>query len=279
MGYGNNRRLRDGDSNLSQDQLVSVEGRLRIGAPVVYEIIRQEGEEELERPVASLWWSGVVAGLSIGFSVVAAALLNAYLPKAAWVPLLDSLGYSVGFLIVIIGRKQLFTENTLTAFLPVLARGRWVNFFGMLRLWAVVLLANLTGTCLFGAGLATGLFLPPEVNPSILQMGHHLLHLSQGEIFLRAIVAGWLVATLVWLLPSAEQDRALVIILITYLIALGDFVHVIAGSLEVFYVFMVGETNLYGVLTSFIIPALFGNIIGGSALFALSAYAQVRKEI
>ena len=97
-----------------------MEERLAIGANVVYETIRREGEEELRRAVSALAWSGLAAGLSMGFSFIAEGLLVAHLPDSPWRPLLSKAGYCIGFLIVILGRQQLFTENTLTVILPLL---------------------------------------------------------------------------------------------------------------------------------------------------------------
>ncbi len=126
-----------------------VEERVAIGAHVVYETIRREGEEELNRPAAALAWSALAAGLSMGFSFIAEGLLMARLPDQPWRPLVSRAGYCIGFLIVILGRQQLFTENTLTVVLPLLVRKDLATLLRMLRLWAVVLGANLVGTFLF----------------------------------------------------------------------------------------------------------------------------------
>lgn len=102
----------------------------QIAAPrtlIVYEAVRKEGEAELSRPTSSLMWSGLAAGLSMGFSMVGDGLLRAGLPDEPWRPLISSFGYSFGFLIVILGRQQLFTENTLTAILPLLHGRSWVG--------------------------------------------------------------------------------------------------------------------------------------------------------
>jgi len=264
---------------LTGDEQRQVRSRLRLRAAVVYETVREEGDEELGRTLPSLWWSGVAAGLSIGFSIVAEGLLAAYLPDAEWRPLLDNLGYSVGFLIVILAREQLFTENTITAVLPFAAESTLANFYRVLRLWAVVLLANLVGTGLFAAGLSTDLLFEPQVHAAFLDMGRHLMEVDGLPMFLKAVLAGWLVATLVWLLPAAEQSRFWVIVLISYLIALGDLPHVIAGSVEMYLLLFHAELGLGNALVGFLLPTLAGNIVGGSALFALISYAQVRREI
>ena len=92
-------------------------------------------------------------------------------------------------------------------------------------------------------------------------------------------MAGWLIAALVWMLPSAEGNEFLVITLMTYLIALGDFTHVIAGSAEVFYLLARGEIEVLPALFGFFLPTLTGNILGGTVLFGLLSYAQVRDEL
>ena len=112
-----------------------VEERLAIGAHVVYETIRREGEEELARTASSLFWSALAAGLSMGFSFIAEGLLMARLPDQPWRPLISRAGYSIGFLIVILGRQQLFTENTLTVVLPLLLKKDLSTLVRMLRLW------------------------------------------------------------------------------------------------------------------------------------------------
>ncbi len=120
-----------------------------MGALVIHEIVRDQGEEELERSFGGLAWSGIAAGLSIGFSFLTQATLQARLPDAAWRPLVSGFGYSVGFLIVILGRQQLFTETTLTAVIPVLTRRDMRTLLLALRVWLVVLSANLAATWVF----------------------------------------------------------------------------------------------------------------------------------
>ncbi len=98
---------------LSEKEQSEVEEGQRPRAPVVYEIVRLEGERELRRPVWSLWWSGVAAAISIGFSALSEAGLSAYLPESQWKHAVASFGYSTGFIIVILGRQQLFTDYLL----------------------------------------------------------------------------------------------------------------------------------------------------------------------
>lgn len=263
----------------TREETRSVVKRRKLRAAVVYEIIRTEGEGELARSVAALWWSALAAGLSIGFSVVAQALLGTYLPEVPGAAIIENIGYSVGFLIVILSRQQLFTENTLTAVLPVMAGREWGWLWVMLRLWGIVLLGNLVGCLLFAGFLAYSGALTPDFADSVREIGAKLMANTPLEMFTKGIVAGWLIAALVWMLPSAEGTEIFVITLITYLIALGGFTHVVAGSAEALYLWLAGHESLSHVAFGFFLPTLAGNLFGGTLLFAVLSYAQVREEI
>ncbi len=264
---------------ISRQEAKEIGHRRRLRAAVVYEIIRVEGEGELARGFPALWWSGVAAGLSIGLSVISQALLAAHLPDAPWKPIVESLGYSVGFIVVIMARQQLFTESTLTAVLPVIARRRLKWLLVMLRLWAIVLLANLVGSLIVATTLAHTPMLPAEVDAGVRAIAEHLMANSTMEMFTKGIAAGWLIAALVWMLPSSENTEFFVIGLLTYLIALGDFTHVIAGSVEAFYLWVQHAATTGEVFLHFLLPTLAGNIVGGTVLFGVVSYAQVREEI
>jgi formate/nitrite transporter FocA (FNT family) len=269
----------EGEDGISRDEKQEIEQHLRLRAAVVYEIIRVEGEGELARSFSALWWSGLAAGLSIGLSVVSQALLATHLPDQPWKPIVEKLGYSVGFIVVIMARQQLFTENTLTAVLPVIARRRMKWLLIMLRLWAIVLVANLVGCLIFAATIAYTAMLPTEVEDNVRQIAEHLLSNSAGDAFVKGIAAGWLIAALVWVLPSSENNEFFVVGLLTYLIALGEFTHVIAGAAEAFYLWIQQAATTADVFLGFILPALGGNVVGGTVLFAVLSYAQEREEI
>lgn len=265
------------ESQKQEAKKISEHRRLR--AAILYEVIRVEGEGELARSFGALWWSGLAAGLAIGFSVLSQALLSANLPDAEWKPIIERMGYSVGFIIVILARQQLFTENTLTAVLPVISAWQWYWLWVMLRLWAIVLAANLVGAFIFAVALVYLGMLPPEVSIEVAEISKHLMANTATEMFVKGIAAGWLIAALVWMLPSAENIEFFLIGLITYLIALGGFTHVIAGSVEAFYLWVLQDATTAEVFLKFLLPTLAGNVVGGTVLFGLLSYAQVRDEI
>ncbi|GAA0734161.1 formate/nitrite transporter family protein [Sphingomonas japonica] len=260
-----------------EDEAV-VEDRRAATALVVHEVVRRQGIEELERPAASLIWSGIAAGIVIGLSLVGKATAATALPDGSWTPLLQAAGYSIGFLVIILGRLQLFTESTLSAVLPLATQFTRRNLLRTLRLWSLVLAANLVGTFAFAAFVAAGGF-GPEKTLALIDVSRVLLDHFGKAAFLGAIPAGLLLATVVWTLPSAEGQKLTLIVVLTGLIDLAGFTHVIAGSAEMWILLMVGEMRAGQALGSFFMPALLGNIVGGSALFALLAHAQVHSEI
>jgi formate/nitrite transporter FocA (FNT family) len=252
-----------------------VEERLAIGANVVYETIRREGEEELHRKASALAWSALAAGLSMGFSFIAEGLLMAHLPDQPWRPLIASLGYCVGFLIVILGRQQLFTENTLTVVLPLLLRKDLSTLLRMLRLWAVVLSANLVGTFLFAMAIGKTAIFDEHTRQCLTEIGAAHLGSGFGTVLVRAIFAGWLIALMVWLLPGAESARVSIIIIVTYLVGISGFNHIIAGSTTMFFLIVTKSISWGTYATQFFIPTLLGNVIGGLSLVAALGHAQV----
>ena len=134
---------------LNKKQLKDARRRSAPSAAIVYEAIRREGEEELNRTTSALVWSGLAAGLSMGFSFLMETLLRLHIAESDWRPLITKFGYCIGFLIVILGRQQLFTENTLTPILHLLNRKDSETFWKVVRLWSTVLGANLAGALVF----------------------------------------------------------------------------------------------------------------------------------
>lgn len=259
----------------AEKQREEAEERSAPAGSVVYDAICGEGEDELERSSSALAWSGLAAGLSMGFSLVGQGLLRAHLPDATWRPLVVNFGYSLGFLIVVLGRQQLFTENTLTVILPLLILRDKGTLRNVARLWVVVLLANLVGALLFAAVLAKTAMFDPDVIDAFTRIGQEALRGDFWTTLLRGIFAGWLIAMMVWLLPFAESARTWVIIIITWVVGLGGFSHVVAGSIDAMFLAFRGGVSWTEVFGSYTIPSLIGNIIGGVSLVAALNHAQV----
>jgi formate/nitrite transporter FocA (FNT family) len=263
---------------LSADERSDVESKLPPRAAVLHETIRVQGEEELGRSAAALAWSALAAGLSMGLSMLARAVLHAHLADTPGRYLIENLGYCFGFLVVILARQQLFTENTMTAVLPLMSKPSWVRFAALLRLWGIVMVGNLAGVAIFAwAILRMDMFAAP-IQEALTGIGTEAMKHPPEQMFTCGIAAGWLIATMVWLLPAAEQAKVWIIIAVTYLIAIGGFTHIVVGSAEVLYLVFSGAVSLGDYLLKFALPVLAGNIVGGSLIFALISHAQIRSE-
>ncbi|MGB3406616.1 MAG: formate/nitrite transporter family protein [Jannaschia sp.] len=272
----------DAEVGISLDDDVersSVAQAAKLAPKLIYEVIRRDGEEELSRPRRSLFWSGAAAGVLISFSVVGEAVFRTYLPDAEWAFLLENLGYSLGFILVILGRMQLFTENTITTVLPLMLDPRPRMFGRVARLWAIVLGANLVGAFAIATLYAYSSAIPDALTPALVSLSEHAVHMPAGQSFFRAIPAGILVAAIVWMMPQAEGSEFWIILTFAWLIAAGDFTHIVAGSVEMAYLAVQGQLGLFEGMFGFFLPVLAGNVVGGTAVFTLMAWGQVRDEV
>ncbi len=245
----------------------------------LHRTVREEGEEELRRPALSLFWSGLAAGVAISVSLVTEAALHAALPDMPWRELVVGLGYPVGFLVVILGRMQLFTESTITAMLPLVTRpSRWA-LTRTLRLWGIVLGANLLGTMIAALALASGAMGSDAIREAAIAISLGITELSAGRTFVNAIPAGFMIAILAWALPNARDQSVLVIVIFTYVLTIAGFSHSIVGSDEAFLLMFAGRAGIWQTIAELIAPAVLGNLVGGAGVFALLAHAQVRGEM
>jgi formate/nitrite transporter FocA (FNT family) len=265
--------------SLSEQQRKEVESQSRPNAALIHETIRAEGESELERKAWSLILSGLAAGLSMGFSLVVQGEFHAKLPAGPVRVFLAPVGYTVGFLIVVLGRQQLFTENTLTPILPLLHNRNLATLRRVIRLWLLVLGANVFGTWLFAAAVAYTSVFEPSLRDAFAEISRATLEGSFAQTFLRAIFAGWLIALMVWLLPASEGSRPLIILIITYVVGLCGFAHIIAGSVECAFLVLIEAVSVRDFVVGFFCPTLLGNVLGGTALVAVLNYGQVVPEI
>jgi formate/nitrite transporter FocA (FNT family) len=123
-----------------------------------------------------------------------------------------------------------------------------------------------------------GLF-RPEIYPSLAELAAKTVAAPFALTLLKAIFAGWLIALMVWLLPSAGSARMLVIFLLTYIVALGKFSHIIAGSVEAAYAVLVGQASIRDYVGAFLVPTLIGNTVGGISLVAFLNHAPLTSEL
>ncbi|MGI9175530.1 MAG: formate/nitrite transporter family protein [Rhodothermales bacterium] len=242
----------------------------------VFQRIIARADEEFSQPRRLLFFSGLAAGLITSLSFLSRAALSAAVgtPEPG---LVSNLLYPVGFIFIVIGHYQLFTETTLTPVTLVITR--LASLPRLLMIWGLVFVANILGAAIAAYFLAHTGTLDPDATKVALAMGTHALEVTWGALFSKGIIAGWLVAGMVWLVHAVRSGvaRLLIIYLLMYMIPSADLYHCIIGSSETFYAFFRGEATLLGVLWDFITPVTLGNTTGGVLLVALLNFAQTRE--
>jgi formate-nitrite transporter family protein len=256
------------------------EAGTRLSAAEIHDNILGPAEDEMKRSAGSLLFSAFASGLTIGFSFLMGGYAQT-LVSERYAHFVMGVAYPLGFLYVVFARSELFTENTLEPVIPLLHHRDLETFNKLVRLWGFLLVGNMIGAAIF----AWVMFHSPLITDALFR--EKLLTIAVqstsdgfGLTFARAIMAGWLIALLTWLLASNQDSVAHVILIwaTTAPIAWFDFRHSIVGSVEAFYRVAAGSVGLVEVTGSFIIPALIGNAIGGVVLVALLNYGQVHNE-
>jgi len=251
----------------------------RLSAAEIHENVRVVAEEEMRRPARDLGWSALAAGLTIGFSSLAAAYLTLWVP-ATYAPAAIAAGYPLGFIFVVQARNQLFTENTLEPVIPFLQRRDRRTFGRLLRLWVIVLIGNLIGAAIFAALAARTPLLDDPMQRALLDVAKFGTDGGFALVIYRAIFGGWLIALMAWLVSStrATGTQVLYIWITTAPIAAFGFRHSIAGAVEAFYLALIGAASWSAMLGGFLVPAIIGNVIGGVVLVAMLNHGQVTSD-
>lgn len=242
----------------------------------------RQAHEELGRPAGALLLSGVSAGLDLGFGPFLMAVIATLTSKElshAVTQMLVSLAYAVGFVFVVIGRSELFTEQTTSAVLPVLS-GR-ANVNQLLRLWGLVLIANLAGAIVI-AGVIS------QVGPKLgvidvdvlREIALRLLQHEWWIMLLSGIAAGWLMGIMAWLVIASREtvSQIIVVTLISFVIGIAGFHHSIAGTIEVLMAVFAGAGPTLADYGQFLLWSVLGNAIGGSVFVALLKFGHVHAS-
>lgn len=262
------RELKPGEQQVAEEHA-------SVPVSVVHEAVRRQGEEELSRSLQALAWSGLAAGLSMAMSLVTEGLLQAYLPDAPWRYIVMKMGYAVGYLLVVGGRQQLFTENTLTPIIPLLARRDMATFRRVMQLWTVVLLANLAGAHAVAWVLSNTPAFDPKVQHAFETVAREAVSVGFGAAIVRGIFSGWLIASMVWILAAVDDGKIAVIMILAYMVGLGNFTHIVAGSVDALFLVWNGTLAWTSYAVGYALPTLLGNILGGVSLVSALNHAQV----
>ena len=248
----------------------------------ILEQLVEEGKGEIERRNRNLLITGFEAGLEVGLGVFMMAVTLTYADNILPKPIVEFFlahMYTIGFIFVILGRSELFTEHTTIAVLPVL--NRKANLAELARLWAVIYIANLAGTAVFAIIAAlTGPGLGIVDPPAFGQLAHRMVDHSWWVIFLSAILAGWMMGLLAWMVTAARDtiSQVAVIWLVTSAIGFSGLHHVISGSVEVLVGLFAHQGITWWDYGYFLLWATLGNSIGGAIFVAALKNSYVMEE-
>lgn len=250
----------------------------RLTAQEIYEHAVQAGRDELERPAGHIAFSGLAGGFVMGLSGLGVALMRSYLGDGELAKLASFALYPAGFVAVIIGRAQLFTENTL---FPVLVVLRSPSRIGrMCLLWSVVLASNIVGAFLFSLLMSRTGALEPRVIEKLGALGREATERGTSELFWGAVVGGWLIALVAWLVSASHSTfgQLALIGFFTFIVGAGHFTHSIAGSGELLVAVLHAGLPVSEFLR-WLVAAVLGNAVGGVGLVSLLNYGQVEGHV
>jgi formate/nitrite transporter FocA (FNT family) len=245
----------------------------------IYERVQKEGRRRLSRPVLELAATALVGGFDVAFGVIAyaivAGLVDAH-SNAQLARLMGALAFGIGFVFVVVGRSELFTENFLVpiAGLDRDDRGSWLKLG---ELWAAALVLNLVGGAVLALVATSGGVLPAEAQPALTSLAERLAHSGALTAFLSALVAGALMTLMTWFVEGAAESMGVRIVMswiVGTVIVLGTFNHAIVSTIELVFGMRYGADARLGELFQNLGLAVAGNLVGGLLLVTFARSAQ-----
>jgi formate-nitrite transporter family protein len=273
--------IRSTGKNLSRaDDQANTQVQQDLERPTAHQIYAQvanNARQELKRPMRSLAVSGFAGGITMGLTGLATCIARAELGNGGPAQFVANLLYPIGFIAVILGRAQLFTENTLYPVALVLSERR--HYLATLRLWSIVLVCNCLGAVAFAALAVRTDALKPKYVDTLVALGLEISDHSLSSIFWSAIIGGWIIALVAWLVSASHSisGSMMLIWLLAFVVGLGHFAHCIASSGEVLAAVLHHQLPAAGYLR-WLWPAVLGNIAGGVGLVTMLEYGQVADE-
>ena len=260
---------------MTQKEETAVETQ-RLTAHEILDAATENARSELKRSWRSLALSGLAAGTTLGLTGIGVAAIRAGLGDGGWQQLLAYCIYPVGFVAVIIGRQQLFTENTL--YPVVLAMDERGHILDTLRLWVVVFVSNILGATAFAALVIHTAALKTDISAKLVGLGFDASQGTFNHFFWSGVIGGWLIALVAWMVTASHWTigQVAMIWLLTFIVGIGHFAHCIVTSCEILSAVMAGAVST-GTYLHWLAPATLGNIVGGVGIVSMLNYGQVRQ--
>jgi len=248
----------------------------RLTAPEIFHNVVEDARAELKRSSTKLAFSGLAGGLTLGLTGLAVASIRALLGRGGWQDLVSYLAYPIGFIAVIIGRAQLFTENTLYPVILVLDERRYL--LETLRLWGVVFASNIVGAMLFALLAIKSGALLPGIASQLVDLGMEALQGSGAHIFWSGVIGGWLIALVAWVVTASQWTigQMAMVWVLTFVVGVGKFSHCVVTSGEIISAVLAGSATA-GEYLRWLLLATSGNVLGGVVIVSVLNYGQVRE--
>lgn len=236
--------------------------------------VARNARHELSRPALSLAFSGLAGGIFMGLSALGTAIAMVLLAGNPSVSFIAKMFYPLGFIVVILGRAQLFTENTLYPVALVLAERKHIG--STLRLWGIVLPFNVAGALVFASLISLTPALNPQYVSAVAQLGMDAMAMHPWTIFWSGVMGGWIIATVAWLVTGSHSITGSVMIIwaMAFVVGLGGFSHCIAASGEILTAILTHRAPWIA-YPEWLLPAVAGNVCGGVGMVTLLEYGQV----
>ena len=249
--------------------------RDRFSSDEIFQRVVASADEEIGVSARELFFSGLAAGFAITLTFLANATATALYPEN---DLIAAVLYPIGFIYIVMGRYQLYTENTLPPVALVLTRLASLPLLG--RVWGIVLAGNVLGAALGVFVLAQAAVFTPEAAHAATEIGREGIAAGSWALFFKALFAGWIVAGVVWLDHAARDSvtRFLLVYLAFYAISALGLYHVVVTAADTMYLIFTGAAGVISSVLGFWVPVLLGNTIGGVFLVALVNYAQTGED-
>jgi len=249
----------------------------RLTATEIFDAATANARSELKRGSLGLTFSGLAGGITLGLTGIGVASIRAALGDGGWQDLVAYLIYPIGFIAVIIGRQQLFTENTLYPVVLVLDERKHV--LATLRLWVVVFASNIAVAVLFAGLCIYTTALRPDIQAKLVELGSQAAPGTFGHLFWSGVVGGWLIALVAWMVTASHWTigQVAMVWLLTFIVGIGHFAHCVVTSCEILASTMGGAVSV-GSYLHWLAAATLGNIIGGVGIVSVLNYGQVRQE-
>ena len=247
----------------------------RVSSDEVFGRIVAAADEEITSGSRELFFSALAAGFAITITFLLFSSMSA---ATGGDPVLSALLYPLGFIYIVIGGYQLYTENTLP---PVaLTLERLASVPTLFRHWAIVLAGNFSGGAMGAAALAWGGVFSPAAAAAAMHHAEVGIETPAVTLFFKASFAGLIVAGVVWVVYASQDtiSRLVAVYLAFLAIPLADLNHVVVSFTEMLYFVFVGDLSVFVGLTAFVVPVLVGNTFGGVVLVTVVNYFQTSEK-